>query len=46
MQGVTFQRYLFKTRESVLSGEAKRSREAIREWLRAHDVPVEDAAAQ
>jgi ankyrin repeat protein len=46
VQGVTFQRYLFKTRESVLSGEAKRSREAIREWLRAHDVPVEDAAAQ
>jgi hypothetical protein len=46
VQDVTFQRYLFKTRESVLSGEAKRSREAIREWLRAHDVPIEDAAAQ
>jgi ankyrin repeat protein len=45
VQGVTFQRYLFKTRESVLSVDARRSREAIREWLRAHDVPVEDAAA-
>jgi uncharacterized protein len=46
VQGVTFQRYLFKTRESVLSADAKRSREAIREWLRAQDVPIEDAAAQ
>jgi uncharacterized protein len=46
VQDVTFQRYLFKTRDSVLSGDAKRSREAIREWLHAHDVPVEDGAAQ
>jgi ankyrin repeat protein len=40
-QGVTFQRYLFMTPERVLNAEAKRGREAIRDWLRAHDVPIE-----
>jgi uncharacterized protein len=40
-QGVTFQRYLFMTPERVLSVEAKRGRDAIRDWLRAHDVPIE-----
>ncbi|WP_407353561.1 ankyrin repeat domain-containing protein [Luteimonas sp. R10] len=42
VQDVTFQRFLFKTREDVLSGEARRGREAIRDWLRAHDVAIED----
>lgn len=41
-QDVTFQRYLFKTPERVLSAEARRSRAAIRDWLQAHDVPVEE----
>lgn len=45
-QNATFQRYLFQSPERVLSGEAKRNRAAIREWLQAHDVPVEDAAAR
>jgi ankyrin repeat protein len=45
-QGVTFQRYLFKTQERVLSSEAKRGREAIRGWLRAHDVAIEDPGAR
>jgi len=45
-QNVTFQRYLFKTPERVLSVEARRSRAAIREWLQAHDIPVEDAATR
>ncbi|NZA26166.1 ankyrin repeat domain-containing protein [Luteimonas sp. SJ-92] len=44
VQDVTFQRFLFTTREDVLSGEAKRGRERIRDWLRAHDVAIEDPA--
>ncbi len=45
-QDATFQRYLFQSSERVLSGEAKRNRVAIREWLQARGVPVEDAAAR
>jgi uncharacterized protein len=40
-QGATFQRYLFMTPERVLTVEARRGRELIRDWLRAHDVPIE-----
>ena len=44
--GATFQRFLFKTRDAVLSAEARGDRERVRAWLRAHDIPIEDAGAQ
>lgn len=43
VQGATFQRFLFKANEAALSGAAKRDREAVRAWLRAHDIAIEDA---
>lgn len=36
-----FQRFLFRTPEDVLSLEARRDREPVREWLRTHGVPIE-----
>ncbi len=45
-QDVNFQRYLFMTRDATLTGSARRDRDAVRDWLRAHHVPVEDASAQ
>src|SRR5690606_15374248 len=45
-QGVTFQRYLFMTRDAMLNASARRDRDAVRGWLRAHNVPIEDASAQ
>ncbi|MFC3716264.1 ankyrin repeat domain-containing protein [Luteimonas soli] len=45
-QGVTFQRYLFMTRDATLNASARRERDAVREWLRGHNVPIEDASAQ
>ncbi|WP_242112775.1 ankyrin repeat domain-containing protein [Luteimonas aquatica] len=42
-RGSNFQRYLFMTPENVLNGETRRQREAIKDWLRAHNIPVEDA---
>lgn len=44
-QDATFQRYYFKTPAAVLSADAKRQREAVVAWLRAHDVPLEAGAA-
>lgn len=45
-QHVTFQPFLFRTREEILSVEARRGREAVREWLRAHDIPVQEAGTR
>ncbi len=45
-QGVTFQRYLFMTRDAMLNAQARRERDQVRDWLRAHNVPVEDASSQ
>ena len=45
-QGVTFQRYLFMTRDAMLSASARRERDAVRDWLRTHNVPIEDASVQ
>lgn len=42
--GHTFQTYLNMTPENVLSAEAKKEKEAILAWLRAHDVPLEQHA--
>ncbi|TWH99749.1 hypothetical protein IP90_03057 [Luteimonas cucumeris] len=44
-QGVTFQRYLFMTPDASLNGEARREREAVRQWLRQHNVAIEGATS-
>lgn len=41
--GVTFQPAFFMTRESLLNAQAKEARAKVRAWLRAHNIPVEDA---
>lgn len=46
VRGATFQRFLFRTRDAVVNDEVRRGREAVRDWLRAHSIPIEDAAAQ
>lgn len=40
-QQVTFQRYLFMSRDALLNSETRREREAVRTWLREHDVLLE-----
>lgn len=40
-QGQTFQRYLFMTRERLLSAEARTARRAVVAWLRQHGIPVD-----
>ncbi len=39
--GETFQPYYFQMREALLNARARDEREAVRAWLRAHDVPLE-----
>lgn len=41
-QNVTFQRYLFMTPEKTLNASNKANRERVREWLRSHNVEIED----
>lgn len=43
VRGSTFQRYLFMTPDNVLNGETRRQREAIKDWLLKHNIPIEDA---
>ncbi|NUO77563.1 MAG: ankyrin repeat domain-containing protein [Lysobacter sp.] len=40
-QGVTFQRYLFMTRASLLNAETRKQREAVEAWLTGHGVALE-----
>lgn len=40
-QGVTFQRYLFMTRASLLNAETRKRREAVEAWLSSHGVALE-----
>lgn len=42
-QGVTFQRYLFMTRDDVLAPEVRRQRDAVKDWLTRHGVALEGA---
>jgi hypothetical protein len=44
-QGATFQRYLFMGRIELLTEEASRGWEAVLDWMEAHRVPLELAAA-
>lgn len=43
--GGTFQAYLFMADEKMLNAGARRDLDAVREWLLAHDVPIEGADA-
>jgi uncharacterized protein len=43
-QGATFQRYLFMTPTRLLHEQARKERAAIIDWLRSHDIPVEETA--
>ena len=43
---MTFQVFLNMTPEKVLSADAKRKKAEIREWLTAHNVPVEQPASK
>jgi len=45
-QGDTFQRYLFMTPDKALSAQARRGNDQVRAWLRAHAIPIQDAATQ
>lgn len=45
-QNVTFQRYLFMTPEKTLSAPNRVNRERVREWLRSHNVEIEDRNAR
>jgi ankyrin repeat protein len=40
--GATFQRFLFRTPGGRMTPEVRRGREAVREWLREHGIPIED----
>ena len=37
---------LFMTRDAMLNAQTRKERDAVRDWLRAHQVPIEDASAQ
>lgn len=39
--GKTFQPYYFQMREALLNERARGERAAVRDWLRAHEVPLE-----
>lgn len=41
-QNVTFQRYLFMTPEKALNAGTRADRDRVRDWLRAHNVEIED----
>lgn len=43
-QDATFQRYYFKLPASKLTADARKQREAVIAWLRAHGVPLEAGA--
>jgi ankyrin repeat protein len=43
--GATFQYFLFLPPDKIVTPEVRRGREAVRNWLRMHHIPVEDAPA-
>lgn len=46
VQGASFQRFMFMTPEKILNAQTRRDREAVIEWLREHQIPIEDAQAK
>jgi ankyrin repeat protein len=43
--GATFQHFLFRAPDKVVTPEVRRGREAVRDWLRMHHIPIEDVPA-
>ena len=43
-QGATFQHYLFRTSERILSEERRRGRAEVIDWLRRHDIAVDPSS--
>jgi ankyrin repeat protein len=43
--GATFQYFLFQPPDKVVTPEVRRGRDAVRDWLRMHHIPIEDASA-
>jgi ankyrin repeat protein len=43
--GATFQYFFFRPRDELLTLEARRGRDAVRNWLRTHHIPIEDPPA-
>lgn len=41
-QDCTFQCYFFKTRWDLLNEDARNAREAVVQWLKVHDIPLEE----
>jgi ankyrin repeat protein len=40
--GATFQHFLFRAPDKAVTPEVRRGREAVREWLRTHHIPIEN----
>jgi uncharacterized protein len=43
--GATFQHFLFRTPDKAVTPEVRRGREAVRDWLRMHHIPIDDVSA-
>jgi hypothetical protein len=43
--GATFQYFLFLPADKMVTPEVRRGRDAVRNWLRMHHIPIEDAPA-
>ena len=43
--GATFQHFLFLPPDKMVTAEVRRGRDAVRNWLHAHHIPVADAPA-
>lgn len=43
--GATFQYFFFRPRDELLTFEARRGRDAVRDWLRMHHIPIEGGPA-
>jgi ankyrin repeat protein len=43
--GATFQYFLFLPPDKMVTPEVRRGRDAVRNWLRMHHIPIEDAPA-
>jgi ankyrin repeat protein len=43
--GATFQHFLFRAPDTTVTPEVRRGREAVRDWLRMHHIPIDDASA-
>ena len=45
IMGATFQWYFFQPPDRLITGEARRGREEVKDWLRIHHIPIEAVPA-